>query len=100
MPPVTPDTIAIGAALAGSEPLVRLQAALRDSQARFEAVRALLPGPLAAQVRPGPVDAEGWSLLASNAGVAAKLRHLRPALEDALRTAGWPQPVVRVKVLR
>ena len=38
-------------------------------------VRPLLPAALARHVRPGPVDAEGWSLLAANAGVAAKLRH-------------------------
>ena len=99
MPAVTPDTISIDAALRGSEPLARLQAALRDSQARFDAVRPLLPAALVRHVRPGPVDAEGWSLLAANAGVAAKLRHLRPLLEDALHAAGWMPANVRVKVL-
>jgi hypothetical protein len=99
MPPVTPDTIPIGAALRDSEPLARLQAALRDSRARFEAVRPLLPPALVRHVRPGPVDAEGWSLLAANAGVAAKLRHLRPRLEEALQAAGWVPASVRIKVL-
>jgi hypothetical protein len=97
--PATPSAIGIASALDGSEPLTRLRDALRDSQARFEAVRSLLPAPLAEHVRPGPVDAEGWSLLAANAGVAAKLRHLRPLLEDALRSAGWKPATVRIRVL-
>ncbi len=50
-------------------------------------------------VNPGPVDAEGWSLLAANASVAAKLRHLQPRLEQALRDGGWPVPLVRIKVV-
>ena len=99
MSPVTPDTIPIGAALRDSEPLARLQAALRDSQARFETVRPILPAALVRHVRPGPVDAEGWSLLAANAGVAAKLRHLRPRLEESLRAAGWVPSSVRIRVL-
>jgi hypothetical protein len=97
--PATPGALKIGAALDGSEPLARLRDALRDSNARFEAVRPLLPPALVAHVRPGPVDAKGWSLLAANAGVAAKLRHLRPLLEDELRAAGWLAPTVRIKVL-
>ena len=36
------------------------------------------PGALAAQVRAGPIDEAGWSLLCANAGVAAKLRQLAP----------------------
>src|SRR5205085_972060 len=65
-PPATPDALSIASALAGSEPLGRLRAALRDSQARYEAIRPILPPALAPHVRPGPLDAEGWSLLASN----------------------------------
>jgi len=97
--PITPNATSIAAALDGSEPLARLREALRDSQARFEAVRTILPPALVPHVQPGPVDAEGWSVLAANAGVAAKLRHLRPLLEDALRGAGWTACSVRVKVI-
>jgi hypothetical protein len=88
----------IAAALERSEPLARLRAALQDSRARLDAVRPVLPPSLLPYVQPGPVDADGWSLLAQNAGVAAKLRHLKPRLEEALRTAGWTQPAVRIKV--
>jgi hypothetical protein len=97
-PPVTPSAIGIAAALEGSEPLARLRAALQESRARLDAVRPVLPAALRAHVQPGPVDADGWSLLAANAGVAAKLRHLKPRLEDALRAAGWTQPAVRIRV--
>lgn len=97
-PPVTPNAQSIADALRGSAPLTRLREALRDSSARFEAIRPALPGALAAHVRPGPIDAEGWSLLAANGSVAAKLRQLKPRLEDLLREAGWAMCTVRIKV--
>jgi hypothetical protein len=85
-------------ALQQSAPLVRLQQLMRDSNARFEAIRSALPSALATHVKPGPVDDTGWSLLAANASVAAKLRQLQPLLEDALRQRGWPVSAIRVKV--
>ena len=97
-PPVTPNAQSIADALRGSAPLTRLRDALRDSNARFEVIRPALPGALAAQVRAGPVDAEGWSLLAANGSVAAKLRQLKPRLEDLLKDAGWTMTTVRIKV--
>jgi hypothetical protein len=57
-----------------------------------------LTGALLAYVKPGPVDGEGWSLLAANASVAAKLRQLKPRFEDMLRDAGWSMTSVRIKV--
>ena len=97
-PPVTPDTLRIEQVLQQSAPLVRLQQLMRDSNARFEAIRPSLPALLAPHVRPGPVDDTGWSLLAANAAVAAKLRQLQPRLEDVLRERGWEVSSIRVKV--
>jgi hypothetical protein len=97
--PLTPSALPIRDALQGSAPLVKLREALRDSNARFEAVRPALPRTLLGHVKPGPVDAEGWSLLAANASVAAKLRQLAPRLEDLLRDGGWTVCTVRIKVL-
>ena len=97
-PPVTPPAQSITEALRGSAPLARLRDALRDSNARFEAIRPALPGLLAKHVKPGQVDAEGWSLLAANGSVAAKLRQLAPRFEDLLREAGWSMTTVRIKV--
>ena len=85
-------------ALQRSEPLARLGQLLRDSTARFDAIRPCLPAALAPHVKPGPVDALGWSLLAANASVAAKLRQLQPRLEEVLRERGWQVSAIRVKV--
>ncbi len=93
------QALTIGAALQGSAPLARLREALRDSAARFEAIRPAIPRLLQAHVKPGPVDADGWSLLAANAAVAAKLRQLGPHFETLLREGGWTNCKVRIKVV-
>jgi hypothetical protein len=71
---------------------------MQESNARFAAIRPGLPPALAAHVKPGPVDDAGWSLLAANASVAAKLRQLQPRLEELLREKGWQVSAIRVKV--
>jgi hypothetical protein len=91
-------TLPIAEALNRSGPLERLQLRLRESQARFDVIRSLLPPALAAHVKPGPVDEDGWSLLAPNSAAAAKLRQLQPRLEDALRQQGWQVSAIRIKV--
>ena len=97
-PPVTPDALRIEQALQQSAPLARLQLLLQDSNARFAAIRPGLPPAMTAHVKPGPVDEAGWSLLAANAAVAAKLRQLQPRLEALLREQGWQICEIRVKV--
>jgi len=97
-PPVVPNSTPIADALQRSAPLAQLRQRLQDSNARFTAIRAQLPPALAAHVKPGPVDDEGWSLLAANASVAAKLRQLQPRLEDTLRARGWQVIAIRIKV--
>jgi hypothetical protein len=96
--PITPYAMPIERALEQCAPLARLQLLLRDSNERFEAVRSCLPSALLAHVRPGPVDDLGWSLLAGNASVAAKLRQLQPRIEATLRERGWQVSAVRIKV--
>jgi len=96
--PVTPDALRLQQALQRSEPLARLRELLRDSNARFEAVLPCLPSALARHVKPGPVDELGWSLLAANASVAAKLRQLQPRLEAVLKERGWQVSAIRIKV--
>lgn len=97
-PPATPNALSIDAALRASAPLAKLRESLRDSNARFDAVRAAIPSPMRVHVKPGPVDAEGWSLLAANSAVAAKLRQLAPRFEALLRAGGWTACTVRIKV--
>ena len=96
--PITPNALPLQDALARSAPLALLQNRLRESNARFETLRDLLPPALAQHLRPGPLDAEGWTLLAANNAVAAKLRQLQPRLEAALLDAGWPLRTLRIKV--
>ncbi len=90
--------IPIGEALQASAPLGRLAERLRHSNALLAAVAPALPAALAPQVSAGPIDENGWSLLCTNAAVAAKLRQLVPHLERRLGDAGLAVAAIRVKV--
>ena len=93
-----PINLPLSTALGRSEPLVSLLKRLRESQARFEAVKPLLPQTLSAAVSPGPLDDSAWVLLEANASAAAKLRQMVPELQAALEVAGWAGPDIRIKV--
>ena len=98
MPAQAQPAVPMADVLRASEPLVRLAERLRESKRRFDCIRALLPNAWAAQAKPGPVDPLGWTLLAANAGVAAKLRQLVPLLETKLAEQGFAALPIRVKV--
>lgn len=85
-------------ALDQSDSLASLARRLAQSNARFAVIGVELPDALRLQIKPGPIDDEAWSLLASNAAVAAKLRHLLPRLHDRLREQGWPELPIRVHI--
>lgn len=89
----------IDAALAASDALNRLSDRLRRSQALFDAIAPLLPPPLRAQVRPGPIDDEGWTLLVPNGAASAKLRQCLPSLVARLSEAGAGTVTIRVRIL-
>ncbi|WP_422043748.1 hypothetical protein [Roseateles sp.] len=88
----------IAQALTQHDGLARLGVLLKESNRRMDLIKPCLPGALVRFVRPGPVDEEGWSLIAANAAVAAKLRHLHPRLEDLLKESGMQPSKVRIKV--
>ena len=102
MPPRRPAavSVALDDALRQSIPLAGLLQRVRESEARWAVARTALPGLLAGAVRPGPIDDDQWTLLATSGAAAAKLRQCLPALADALRTQGWRELPIRVKVLR
>jgi Dna[CI] antecedent, DciA len=95
-----PQPVPIVHALDRSEPLARLAQRLRDSQQRFAAIEQALPPGLRALVRPGPLDEKGWTLLADNSAVAAKLKQLLPALAAALNHSGWQATAIKVRIPR
>ena len=98
MPAQAQPALPLADVLRTSEPLARLAERLRESNRRFDCIRALLPEALAANAKPGPVDPLGWTLLAGNASVAAKLRQLVPLFEARLARAGHSALPIRVKV--
>ncbi|WP_326539069.1 DciA family protein [Pseudorhodoferax sp.] len=85
-------------AVADSAPLARLSSLVRESSERLAAVQQLIPAPLRPAIRPGPIDEQGWCLLVDNSAAAAKLRHLAPLLQAALRNRGWDVAAIRVKI--
>jgi hypothetical protein len=88
----------MSAALAQSAPLAQLLQRVRDSEGRWLALRGALPADLASQVRPGPLDETGWTLLARSGAAASKLRQSLPRLQTQLASAGWQELPIRVKV--
>jgi hypothetical protein len=95
---VVPRPRSLGDSLAADDTLASLLARVRSSQQRLDALADVLPGPLRAHLRAGPLDDDGWTLLAANAAVAAKLRHLLPTIAEALVAKGWQATAIRVKV--
>jgi hypothetical protein len=96
--PTVPDSLPIREALAQSEPMLLLQARIRDSRRRLECILTVLPSSVRPLVQAGPLDESGWTLLAANAAAASKLRHLEPLIQDRLRANGWNLSAIRIKV--
>jgi hypothetical protein len=98
MTPRAQPALPLADALQASEPLARLAERLRESKQRFDCIAPVLPDGLAALTQPGPVDVHGWTVLAANAAVAAKLRQLVPLLAARLSEHGFTELPLRVKV--
>lgn len=81
-----------------SPTLARLAELARDSGERLKAVESLIPGPLRAAVRAGPIDGPAWCLLVEGSAAAAKLRQVLPALQAHLCGRGWEITSIRIKV--
>lgn len=96
--PLVPDVAPVTKALERSETLSSLMDRLRASQACLAAAKSCLPPPLAAHLKSGSFDHEGWTLLVPNAAVSAKLRQFQPYLMGALAKRGLKVTAIRVKV--
>lgn len=70
-----------------------------SNQERLATVKLGIPKSMHAAVLAGGVDESGWTLLARNAAVAAKLRQLRPHLQLLLQERFGPGEL-RIKLLQ
>jgi hypothetical protein len=98
VPAAVPDAIPMHKALDRCEPLQRLRERIAGSNARLSAARSALPPALRASVQAGPLDHEGWTLLASTPATAAKIRQLLPRIEDIFQIQGFERTPIRVRV--
>lgn len=96
--PAVPGALPITEAVGKSMPLALLLRRLDDSARRHAAMLPCLPATLAPHVDASPVDATGWTLVAANANVAAKLRHLQPRIEARLVECGFAAVALKIKV--
>jgi hypothetical protein len=95
--PSVPDPMGIQEAMGQSVALGLLKRRIDESMRRLACIRCCLPAPLTAHVAAGPIDDTGWTLLATNSNVAAKLRQLQPAIEARLTHQGFSAMPIRIK---
>jgi hypothetical protein len=81
-----------------SPALARLMTMAEQSAARLTALAPLIPKALHERIAPGPTEDDAWCLLVDNNAVAAKLRQLIPAMESHLRSQGFGQQSIRLRV--
>ena len=82
-----------------SPTLASLMARARDASERLQAIQELIPPEMRSAVQAGPVDGNSWCLLVRGSAAAAKLRQLVPALQARLKSKGWADVTLRLKVL-
>lgn len=81
-----------------SPTFARLADLVRESSARLLAIHSLLPAPMRAAVRAGPLEEGCWCLLVGSNAAAAKLRQLVPAFQAHLSVKGLAVKSIRIKV--
>jgi len=98
-PTRTGSARSVGTAIEAHATLAGLLGSHRRSQACFDRVAPLLPRPLTAEVRPGPIDGASWTIFAAHGGAAAKLRQALPTLLAALAPVEPAITEIKVKVV-
>src|SRR3990167_3362300 len=95
---MVPDVPQVKTALERPATLASLMQRLRASQECRAADKSCLPPAMAPHVKAGPIDEEGWTLLAANAAVSAKLRQLQPRIAAGFGAKRIKGNAIRVRV--
>jgi hypothetical protein len=90
--------VSLSQAAEESPTLARLAQLARESGERLKAIEQVIPAPLRARVRPGPIEGTTWCLLVDGSAAAAKLRQLLPLLQAKLNSSGWQVTAIRLKL--
>ena len=96
--PLVPSVPGLQEAMGQAQPLVDLMRRLQASQACLRGIESAVPAPLFKQLRAGPLDEAGWTILVASAAVAAKLRQLQPRLLQVLTQQGQRVSNIRIRV--
>ncbi len=97
--PEAPDPMDFGQALSRHGTLAQLGQRLQASQHHLAVISVALPGPMRQFVQAGTLDETGWTVVAHNAAIATKLRHMQPVLLRLLQEQGLlQQGELRIKV--
>lgn len=81
-----------------SPTFARLAQLARESAERLKAIESLIPAPLRASIRPGPIEGATWCLMVDSSAAAAKLRQLLPVFVAKLSSRGVEITAIRLKV--
>lgn len=81
-----------------SPTFARLAQLTRESTERLKAIESLIPAPLRASIRPGPIEGATWCLMVDSSAAAAKLRQLLPVFVEKLSSRGVEITAIRLKV--
>lgn len=92
------NPVSLEQAAQDSPTLASLFARARDANERLQAVQELIPPDLHPAVQAGPVEGGTWCLLVRGNAAAAKLRQLLPLLQTRLKSRGWDEVTLRIKV--
>jgi hypothetical protein len=93
------NPVSLQQAAQDSPTLASLAARARDASERLEAIQELIPPEMRPAVQAGPVEGNSWCVLVQGSAAAAKLRQLIPMLQTRLKSKGWDDVTLRIKVL-
>ncbi|SEK98004.1 Protein of unknown function [Roseateles sp. YR242] len=86
--PAAPEPMDFGQAVSRHGTLAQLGQRLQASQRHLAVISVALPAGMRQFVQAGTLDDQGWTVVAHNAAIATKLRHMQPVLLRLLQEQG------------